>query len=189
MIQSRTLIKDQKIKTVRTKLHILLFPPILNVMCFHNVLAPKRAHTAFYLFTHSIRNEMKSKFPEKKSNEISRIIAAKWKEISDEEKAPFVDEAKQEKLQYKEEMEKHMQSEEYKAYLLRLQEWQIEHGETTTNSNTVETVSGPPKKPKDLNGLCIHKNTVKLSSSVNIFYLLSLYSSQTTDDCVFPVFS
>mgnify|MGYP003388028042 FL=1 len=66
---------------------------------------PKRATTAFFFYTASIREEVKQKNPGKKVGELSKIHAAMWNALSDEEKAPFAQQTQEDKERYKKEME------------------------------------------------------------------------------------
>lgn len=109
---------------------------------------PKRPPTAYLLFDHSIREAVSSEFPQKKAGEIRKVTSSKWKQLSAEAKASFVEEAKRLKVEYKLEVERYMQTDQYKAYRAQLDEWQMMHGTTTSNSATPVSSN---KKPKDRN--------------------------------------
>lgn len=88
--------------------------------------APKRSKTSYFLFGDSVREATKLEHPKAKITEIARIIGAKWKELSDDEKRPFADEAKRLKALYNEEMARYKDSDEERAYQRKLDEWKAE---------------------------------------------------------------
>ena len=66
--------------------------------------------------------------------EIAKVIGEKWKALSDKERVPFIEEAQRLKDEYHEEMDKYMETEEYKAYRVKLEEWEKEYGKKASKS-------------------------------------------------------
>jgi len=66
---------------------------------------PKRATTAFFYYTASIRGEVKALNPGKKVGELSKVHSQMWKELSEEDKQPFLDNAEEDKARYAKQME------------------------------------------------------------------------------------
>lgn len=66
--------------------------------------APKRPQTAYHFFGKTIMEEMRKKNPAVAFGEINRVIATKWKALSDKQKAPYAKQAKVLKVKYDAEM-------------------------------------------------------------------------------------
>ena len=64
---------------------------------------PKRASSAFILFSNAKRAQVKADNPEFKVTDVAREMGVLWKSATDEEKAPFVKEAEADKIRYQEE--------------------------------------------------------------------------------------
>ncbi|GJV80020.1 HMG1/2-like protein [Tanacetum coccineum] len=63
--------------------------------------APKRPPSAFFVFMDEFRKEFKENFPDNKSVAVvAKEGGAKWKAMSDSEKAPFVEKAATKKAEY-----------------------------------------------------------------------------------------
>eukprot|EP00736_Rhodelphis_marinus_P003727 Rmarinus@m.4239 len=75
---------------------------------------PKKPMTAYFCFLHHFREAYKRDNPEKKAvKDTTKVAGEKWKEMTDEEKAPYVEKAKQlraeyevQKAEYEKELEK-----------------------------------------------------------------------------------
>ena len=57
----------------------------------------KRAQSAYFHFAASRRGHLKQENPSLKITDLSKLIGAEWKELSDEDKQPFVDHHEKEK--------------------------------------------------------------------------------------------
>ncbi|CAO3699883.1 hypothetical protein G6F70_007185 [Rhizopus microsporus] len=68
--------------------------------------APKRALSAYMFFSQANREKVIKENPGAKFGEIGKILGARWKELSDEEKKPFVEQAEADKKRYEEEKAK-----------------------------------------------------------------------------------
>lgn len=64
----------------------------------------KRAQSAYIFYTNDARTQFKAKHPDKKVTELAKLMGAAWKELSDEEKAPFVAKAEADKARHADEM-------------------------------------------------------------------------------------
>ncbi|EIE79999.1 hypothetical protein G6F46_001817 [Rhizopus delemar] len=68
--------------------------------------APKRALSAYMFFSQANREKVIKENPEAKFGEIGKILGAKWKEMTEEEKKPFVEKAEADKKRYEDEKAK-----------------------------------------------------------------------------------
>lgn len=66
--------------------------------------APKRGTTGFMAYSNSIRSTIQAQNPGMKITDVSKEIGAKWKLLTAEEKIPFDEIAKKDKLRYEAEM-------------------------------------------------------------------------------------
>ncbi|KAI0334137.1 hypothetical protein GY45DRAFT_1242924 [Cubamyces sp. BRFM 1775] len=55
--------------------------------------APKRALSAYMFFSQDWRERIKAENPDAGFGEIGKLLGAKWKELDDEEKKPYLDQA------------------------------------------------------------------------------------------------
>ena len=62
----------------------------------------KRAMTAFMFFSNDRRPELQQANPDMKITEISKLIGAEWKELSDEKKEPYTAKATADKARFEE---------------------------------------------------------------------------------------
>jgi len=72
--------------------------------------APKRAATAFLVFSNEKRGELMKKYPKEKITDIAKRLGSKWKKLSDKEKSPFQKEADKDKERYEKEKKKYEKS-------------------------------------------------------------------------------
>mmetsp|Transcript_53254 Transcript_53254/g.159444 ORF Transcript_53254/g.159444 Transcript_53254/m.159444 type:complete len:425 (+) Transcript_53254:138-1412(+) len=66
--------------------------------------APKRPMSAFLFFSQGKRQELKEQNPDLKNTEISTRLGEMWKQLSDEDRQPFIDTEAREREKYKKEM-------------------------------------------------------------------------------------
>jgi len=64
--------------------------------------APKRALSAYMFFSKDAREEVKQENPEAGFGDIGKLIGAKWSAMSEEDKAPYVEQAEADKERYAE---------------------------------------------------------------------------------------
>ncbi|KAI7885605.1 hypothetical protein K492DRAFT_141417 [Lichtheimia hyalospora FSU 10163] len=70
---------------------------------------PKRSLSAYMFFSQDKRASVKEENPDASFGQIGKILGQKWKEMSDEEKKPYNDQAAKDKQRY--EREKAMMNE------------------------------------------------------------------------------
>ncbi|KAH9916246.1 high mobility group box domain-containing protein [Epithele typhae] len=58
---------------------------------------PKRALSAYMFFSQDWRDRIKAENPDAGFGEIGKLLGAKWKELDDEEKKPYLDQAAKDK--------------------------------------------------------------------------------------------
>jgi len=59
--------------------------------------APKRALSAYMFFSQDWRERIKTENPDAGFGEVGKLLGAKWKELDEEEKKPYVDQALRDK--------------------------------------------------------------------------------------------
>merc|ERR1712129_266434 len=87
---------------------------------------PKGAQTGYFLFTASRRAALTAENPAMKITQIAKLMGAEWKELSDDDKAPFMAAAAKAKTASAAKMEAYRGSEEEKAFAAQLKEWEAE---------------------------------------------------------------
>jgi len=65
--------------------------------------APKRALSAYMFFSQDWRERIKTENPDAGFGEVGKLLGAKWKELDDEEKKPYIEQAAQDKTRAEEE--------------------------------------------------------------------------------------
>ncbi|CAM9249195.1 unnamed protein product [Ectocarpus fasciculatus] len=65
---------------------------------------PKGASSAFMQFSQKERAVVKEENPDMKVTEISKVLGARWREMDDNDKAPFQKKADKDKARYQKEM-------------------------------------------------------------------------------------
>ncbi|OJT14252.1 Non-histone chromosomal protein 6 [Trametes pubescens] len=65
--------------------------------------APKRALSAYMFFSQDWRERIKAENPDAGFGEIGKLLGAKWKELDDDEKKPYLDQAAADKARAEEE--------------------------------------------------------------------------------------
>eukprot|EP00745_Piridium_sociabile_P012208 TRINITY_DN1894_c0_g2_i2.p2 TRINITY_DN1894_c0_g2~~TRINITY_DN1894_c0_g2_i2.p2 ORF type:complete len:106 (+),score=9.51 TRINITY_DN1894_c0_g2_i2:2090-2407(+) len=65
---------------------------------------PKRPQTAYFAFLDERRTSVRQKNPESTIKELSGILGAQWRELTEEEKAPFQRIADEDRRRYETEM-------------------------------------------------------------------------------------
>ncbi|SPO36695.1 probable NHP6B - nonhistone chromosomal protein [Pseudozyma flocculosa] len=60
--------------------------------------APKRPLSAYMFFSQDHREKVKTENPDAGFGDVGRLLGAKWKEMSDSEKQPYLDMANRDKL-------------------------------------------------------------------------------------------
>ncbi|KAF9463329.1 high mobility group box domain-containing protein [Collybia nuda] len=65
--------------------------------------APKRALSAYMFFSQDWRERIKTENPDAGFGEVGKLLGAKWKELDDEEKKPYIEQAARDKTRAEEE--------------------------------------------------------------------------------------
>jgi len=65
--------------------------------------APKRALSAYMFFSQDWRERIKAENPDAGFGEVGKLLGAKWKELDEEEKKPYVEQAAKDKERAEEE--------------------------------------------------------------------------------------
>ncbi|KAJ3715728.1 high mobility group box domain-containing protein [Lentinula raphanica] len=65
--------------------------------------APKRALSAYMFFSQDWRERIKSENPDAGFGEVGKLLGAKWKELDEEEKKPYIEQAARDKERAEEE--------------------------------------------------------------------------------------
>ncbi|KAI0632820.1 high mobility group box domain-containing protein, partial [Trametes polyzona] len=69
--------------------------------------APKRALSAYMFFSQDWRERIKAENPDAGFGEIGKLLGAKWKELDDDEKKPYLDQAAADKVRVEQEKSKY----------------------------------------------------------------------------------
>ncbi|RPD60815.1 hypothetical protein L226DRAFT_533002 [Lentinus tigrinus ALCF2SS1-7] len=69
--------------------------------------APKRALSAYMFFSQDWRERIKAENPDAGFGEIGKLLGAKWKELDDEEKKPYLDQAAADKARAEKEKDEY----------------------------------------------------------------------------------
>ncbi|CAO3618489.1 unnamed protein product [Cunninghamella blakesleeana] len=62
--------------------------------------APKRGLSAYMFFSQQNRNKVKEENPDATFGQLGKILGEKWKNMSDDEKKPYVKKAEEDKARY-----------------------------------------------------------------------------------------
>lgn len=65
--------------------------------------APKKAISAYFFYIQERREQLKKENPKLDNKEIIVKMGAEWRELSDEQKKPYIDKAEADKKRYEEE--------------------------------------------------------------------------------------
>lgn len=116
---------------------------------------PKRNQSSYFLFSNERRVQIKAENSDKKLTELSKIIAAEWKTMSEAEKKVYADKSAVNKVDYLRRMEEYKKTTEYAQYIAALEEWKKEkkafekQSEMGVDSDSEPLKVSMPRKPKD----------------------------------------
>ncbi|CAO3612755.1 unnamed protein product [Cunninghamella echinulata] len=68
--------------------------------------APKRGLSAYMFFSQANRNKVKEENPDATFGQLGKILGEKWKNMSDDEKKPYAEQAEKDKARYEAEKAK-----------------------------------------------------------------------------------
>merc|ERR1719336_3717514 len=86
--------------------------------------APKRSQSSYFLFMNERRPILKKENPDKSMTDISKLISAEWKVITN--KQEYVDKAAKLKAKYQIALEEYQQTESYEKFQKVLAKWKKE---------------------------------------------------------------
>ena len=75
---------------------------------------PKRAVSSYMFYSSDVRPQFKEEYPDAQLGDLSKLMGAKWKTLSKEEKSPYEKSAKEDKVRYEKE-KKEWEAEQAKA--------------------------------------------------------------------------
>jgi len=78
--------------------------------------APKRPLTAYFLYVAEVRQDVVEEIGKSDITAVGKKIGEMWRNLSDEEKAKYIETANESKAEYQEEMNEYKQSAEYAAF-------------------------------------------------------------------------
>jgi hypothetical protein len=84
-----------------------------------DIRTPKRPMSAFLAFSHTHRTEAKKKHPDLSNNQITRLLAKRWKDAPDDEKKKFIDQEFELRQQYLENIAAWRQSQKHELMAQR----------------------------------------------------------------------
>jgi len=115
--------------------------------------APKRAQTAYFLFTASRRASLKAANPEMKVTQLAKLMGAEWKALSEDAKKPFTAKAAKAKETYTAAMATYRGSDDFAAHEEAIAAWK--RNEKRSKAEAEGRITAPkvslPRKPKDAN--------------------------------------
>jgi len=85
--------------------------------------APKKALSAYLLYANSARDDVRAANPKMKMTEISKVIGAQWKALSEEEQKRWKGVAAKKKEEYQIAVEKYKGSEQQIAFVAKMASW------------------------------------------------------------------
>jgi len=113
--------------------------------------APKRAQTAYFLFTASRRASLKAANPEMKVTQLAKLMGAEWKALSEDAKKPFTAEAAKAKETYTAAMATYRGSDDFAAHEEAIAAWKRNEKRSKAEAEGTAPKVSLPRKPKDAN--------------------------------------
>jgi hypothetical protein len=118
-----------------------------------DIRTPKRPMSAFLAFSHTHRAEAKRNYPDFSNNQITRLLAKRWKDAPDDEKKKFIDQEFELRQQYLENIAAWRQSQKHELLTQR----QIRE------EMALKEVADRVKETTDEDVECCHANYDQLS--------------------------
>ncbi len=100
---------------------------------------PKRPISCYIVFSNTRRKELKAENPEMKNTELTSLLGAEWKELSEKKKLPFKKEAEKIKAAYEKKME---------VYNKKLEAYNKKKGPAKDDEDANEESGEEEEKPK-----------------------------------------
>merc|ERR1719319_1083462 len=110
---------------------------------------PKKPQSAYFLFAASVREQIKTEFPNKKVTEIAKETGSRWKAMSKEQKQPFNAQAIEAKEEYVVKMEEYLKEEDKREAEKKAQtEEKDENSEEVSEKKKTTKMKKSTKKSK-----------------------------------------
>merc|ERR1712129_550508 len=90
---------------------------------------PKRSQSAYFIYMNEQRADFKKENPKLSMTEMTKELAKEWKDLSEEEKRPYLDDAAEQKEKYKIKREEYEAGSAYKKYKRDLKRWKERYAE------------------------------------------------------------
>jgi len=113
--------------------------------------APKRAQTAYFLFTASRRASLKAANPDAKVTQLAKLMGAEWKALSEDAKKPFSAEAVIAKETYTAAMATYKGTDDFAAHEEAIAAWKRNEKRSKAEAEGTAPKVSLPRKPKDAN--------------------------------------
>merc|ERR1719509_457310 len=113
--------------------------------------APKRAQTAYFLFTASRRASLKAANPDAKVTQLAKLMGAEWKALSEDAKKPFTAKAAKAKETYTAAMATYKGSDDFAAHEEAIAAWKRNEKRSKAEAEGTAPKVSLPRKPKDAN--------------------------------------
>lgn len=113
--------------------------------------APKRAQTAYFVFTASRRASLKAANPDAKVTQLAKLMGAEWKALSEDAKKPFTAEAAKAKETYTAAMATYKGSDDFAAHEEAIAAWKRNEKRSKAEADGTAPKVSLPRKPKDAN--------------------------------------
>merc|ERR1712228_1116047 len=115
---------------------------------------PKNPLSAYFLFMADVREKYQAENKGMKMGQISKLIGAEWKSLSDDDKKQYVEKNKALRAEWMEKMAEYKKSENYKEYVETLKKWEEEQmkddeEEEEEDKDKVEAVEVEDKNESD----------------------------------------
>jgi len=115
--------------------------------------APKRPQSGYFLFMASPmgRKKVIADHPElvgKPASQVVKLAAARWKELSEDERAPFIEQANKAKAEYKKEFEKYQKTSSYREHQELLTNFKRQKAEGEGKALRKKKFKKDPNAPK-----------------------------------------
>merc|ERR1712130_1069414 len=84
---------------------------------------PKNPQSSYLLYCNDVRARFQSENKGKGMGQISKLIGAEWKTLSDDDKKQYIEKAKELRTEWNEKMDEYKKSDQYKEYMDVLKKW------------------------------------------------------------------
>merc|ERR1712204_85015 len=84
---------------------------------------PKNPLSSYLLYCNEVRDKFREANKGMKMGQVSKLIAADWKALSEEDKKQYVDKSVELRAEWKTAMEEYKKSEQYTEFLAVLKQW------------------------------------------------------------------